>query len=111
MNPETTAGSNRPQAQEPRHAPLSMSDVTITPSDLANAKCASCSNCLFGTTSEVRIGRTEKTRSVCRCHIKAPSVMKSFPIVQPDDFCAMHVYRETGLRTFAWTVQGDNTRI
>ena len=68
---------------------------------------ARCDGCLFGrgVTLEDRDkrGRLTGRRRMCECHVARPT-RSGFPVVRPDDFCALHVGALTGERTFAGLV-------
>lgn len=68
---------------------------------------ARCADCLFGrgVTLEDRDkrGRLTGRRMMCECHVARPT-RYGFPVVRPDDFCALHVGALTGERTFAGLV-------
>lgn len=65
---------------------------------------ATCAGCLFGRAVEVvgTCGCASATPPVkmCECHVARPTRF-GFPVVRPDDFCALHVDAKTRNRTFA----------
>lgn len=69
-----------------------------------NNECgARCAECLFGRP----VADTDKSgnirREMCECHVARPT-KSGFPVVRPDDFCALHVDADTMERTFAGVV-------
>lgn len=68
---------------------------------------AACAACLFGRAVEIidrdKGGKEVSRRSMCECHVARPT-RYGFPVVRPDDFCALHVDAAKGERTFAGLV-------
>ena len=64
---------------------------------------AKCANCLFGRgvkiTDEDKKGNVTAIREMCECHVARPT-RYGFPVVRPDDFCALHVDAQTAEKTF-----------
>lgn len=72
-----------------------------------NGNGARCAECLFGrlvlVADKDKRGVETGRREMCECHVARPT-RTGFPVVRPDDFCALHVDADTMDRTFAGLV-------
>lgn len=81
-------------------APGSRRALSCDNTPLRRAKCAAqCRRCLFG-----RLVQTAERGVMVECHVARPTSTGGFPLVRPDDFCALHVTVRGRVQSFAGLV-------
>ena len=68
---------------------------------------AKCEQCLFGFKLYAKNGDGTMNAVKIECHVARPT-KSGFPVVRFEDYCSFHVNGETGERTFAGLVNGNN---